>query len=331
MWYSFGLKHKGYNTNHIGRDHKYGFGNKEEQDELSLGWIDITARNYDPALGRWMNMDPLAEQMRRHSPYNYAFNNPIYFIDPDGMMSRPGGFDEAQWVDNEYESVSEIKLKSRKDPYYSSIKIYGAKGVVYEGSSGSTSKIKKGDPPSLLDLLLAWLYSDDDEKMKSKGEISDEDLANIKAEKANVFLKSYNEAFNETFSATIDLNSSLTQNSTSINVYDINAKAEWRVLDGFSFDSNFDFFEPATYNKFGGSLNGGIVGVSYSREYSDGELYSESASVRGLFFDMQATSTAEKVRLSMGMGGEQTQTILGFTMSNSAKAQIHMDLKKVKN
>ncbi len=92
-YYPFGLKHKGYNNivssygNRIAQ--LRGFGEKEEQNELGLGWIDITARNYDPAIGRWMNLDPLAEEMRKYSPYNYAFDNPIYFIDPDGNMAIP--------------------------------------------------------------------------------------------------------------------------------------------------------------------------------------------------------------------------------------------------
>jgi len=82
-FYPFGLKHKGYNNvvsanaNSVAR--KFGFGGKELQDELGLDWYDVSARNYDPAIGRWMNLDPLAEQMRRHSPYNYAFNNPLVF------------------------------------------------------------------------------------------------------------------------------------------------------------------------------------------------------------------------------------------------------------
>ncbi|WP_417372209.1 RHS repeat-associated core domain-containing protein [Gelidibacter japonicus] len=88
-YYPFGLQQKGYNNNVSPSGNalaqKYKFGGKEYQDEFDINTYDFGARNYDPALGRWMNIDPLAEQMRRHSPYNYAFNNPIYFIDPDGM------------------------------------------------------------------------------------------------------------------------------------------------------------------------------------------------------------------------------------------------------
>lgn len=94
-YYPFGLKQKGYNNVVSGNGNalaqQWKFGGKQIQEELGLNWYDVSARNYDAALGRWMNLDPLAEKMRRHSPYSYAFSSPIYFMDYDGMMpSGPG-------------------------------------------------------------------------------------------------------------------------------------------------------------------------------------------------------------------------------------------------
>ncbi|WP_348068643.1 RHS repeat-associated core domain-containing protein [Dyadobacter sp.] len=62
---------------------RYNFLRKETQ--VATGYIDLQARFYDPTIGRFIAVDPMAEKMQSCSPYSYGFNNPIKFVDADGQ------------------------------------------------------------------------------------------------------------------------------------------------------------------------------------------------------------------------------------------------------
>jgi len=84
-YYPFGLQQSGLNTSIAGVENKYQYNGKEFNDDLGINMSDYGARWYMADLGRWGVNDPLAEKYLDMSAYNYVANNPLKYIDPDGM------------------------------------------------------------------------------------------------------------------------------------------------------------------------------------------------------------------------------------------------------
>jgi RHS repeat-associated protein len=84
-YYPFGLKHNGYNNisppNNV---YKYKYGGNELQDELNLNVYALGFRDYDPAIGRFNKIDRFSEKYTNYSPYSFAGNNPVIFVDIQG-------------------------------------------------------------------------------------------------------------------------------------------------------------------------------------------------------------------------------------------------------
>lgn len=82
------------------------FTGKELDSETGLGLYYFGARYYDPAIGRWLSVDPMADKYPFLSPYNYVANNPLNIIDPDGR----------DWYDFGDEEESDIQWREGSDP-----------------------------------------------------------------------------------------------------------------------------------------------------------------------------------------------------------------------
>jgi RHS repeat-associated protein len=122
-YYPFGLQ----TANSWTRDNNSNNFLYNEGSELNntSGLYDLPYRNYDAALGRFHQIDPLAHVDHSTSPFAYAGNNPIAHNDPSGLLW-------ARTPDPEDQSGDPSGYWSEDDPRA------GGRGSIYNGEGGDS-------------------------------------------------------------------------------------------------------------------------------------------------------------------------------------------------
>ncbi|WP_452611020.1 RHS repeat-associated core domain-containing protein [Roseivirga echinicomitans] len=126
----------------LSKPNLYKLSGNEEQADFDFNTYDFNARFYDPILGRFMQIDPMADERNWLTPYNYVQNNPLLNIDPTGL------------VDSTY-------VQQKDGSFITSYN--GTKQDVYHFTDGGTLYL--GDDPTVQSSYI----SPDDKKAMAKG------------------------------------------------------------------------------------------------------------------------------------------------------------------
>lgn len=144
-YYPFGMRQEP--LQQLGSDNKYLYNGKELQE--GLDWYDYGARMYDPSLGKWHTIDPLAEKYDMLSPYNYCINNPIKYVDPDGrdgMVTGTGTKEDPYVITATYYyengSLNEYQTKALNGAVDAYNSMGGKNGVKSKDADGNVTYTK---------------------------------------------------------------------------------------------------------------------------------------------------------------------------------------------
>ena len=121
-------------------DYRYGYNGKESDNEIKGEGLqyDYGFRVYDPRLGKFLSQDPLFASYPWYTPYQFAGNNPIRFIDLDGLEEA-----DKQQIDAANQYYQKTKLK--QSDYFKNIPKGLINQQVKQRIRGLGKQIKQGE------------------------------------------------------------------------------------------------------------------------------------------------------------------------------------------
>ncbi|PLK42106.1 RHS repeat domain-containing protein [Emticicia sp. TH156] len=191
-----------------GFQNKFEYQNKEKESTFNLRRISFGARTYNASIGRFDGVDPLAELSRRFSAYNYVYDNPLLFVDPDGRfgdiynqngthIGSDGEIDDRVYVAN---TTSNTQLSQQQSKNLIAIHDFASTWGNKEIGSGLT-ELKEGH--KAFQKLAAVTYAESSERLNSQEEkngIASASVNNNNARGPNASLsKTLGEISNATF------------------------------------------------------------------------------------------------------------------------------------
>jgi RHS repeat-associated protein len=203
-YYAFGSTMPERSYSAAGSGYRYGFNGKENDNEVKGegNSIDLGERMYDPRIGRTLSTDNKEAKYPNISPYAYAANNPIYYIDPDGndvevyvTIVKVGTTKINLYSASEIKKDASLANKTRLVAVYE-VKIKNESGssatfyftrVGYRGQTDGTEKEVTFDVRNDKDEFLGkiksrWGGTDNVLELRDKDNINDQSVEGMKGE-----------------------------------------------------------------------------------------------------------------------------------------------------